>query len=193
MGEMKLYRNLMSMGGGVEACLERNLVTSALVLIYTGIDTAGWLDSNERFAKRGSFIGWVDKYLLQAKPLACTAIDLYAARCGMVHIFTPDSELSVQGRARRICYAWGSARVENVQRTIDVANKGAEYVAVSVNELYEAWRLGILAFTEEVENDPVRKARVYAKASQFFTELDTAVITDLLDAIDDKESRNATE
>ena len=129
--------NLMLLGSGVEACLRDNLSAPALILLYSGIDTTGWLDSDQRYATRSSFINWVDKYLLRAKPLACTALDLYAARCGLVHIFTPDSQLSAQRHARRICYAWGSAQMEDLQRTIDISNKGAEYVAVHVNDLYE--------------------------------------------------------
>lgn len=174
----------MLLGAGVETCLQNNLSGPALILLYSSIDTAGWLDSDQQYATRSSFINWVDKYLLRAKPLACMALDLYAARCGLVHIFTPDSQLSTQGHARRICYAWGQARAEDLQRTIDLSNKGTEYVAVHVDELYEAWRLGLLAFTEDIENDPARKTRVYAKAKQFFSELNVDQVTDLLDVVD---------
>ena len=73
--------------------------------------------------------------------------------------------------------------MEDLQRTIDISNKGAEYVAVHVNDLYEGWRLGLLAFTEEIERDPERRKRVYAKADQFFSALSVKEFTDLLDAI----------
>src|SRR2546430_3498723 len=114
MSEQKLYRNLMLLGAGIEACLQNSLSAPALILLYSGIDTAGWLDSDQQYATRSSFISWVDKYLLRAKKLACTALDLYAARCGLVHIFTPDSHLSARGDARRICYAWGRGRAEDL-------------------------------------------------------------------------------
>lgn len=185
MSEQKLYRNLMLLGAGVEACLQNSLSGPALILLYSGIDTAGWLDSDQQYATRSSFINWVDKYLLRAKPLACTSLELYAARCGLVHIFTPDSQLSTQGHARRICYAWGQARTEDLQRAIDLANQGTEYVAVHVNELYEAWRLGLLSFTEDIEHEPARKAGVYAKAKQFFSELNVEQVIDLLDVIEE--------
>jgi hypothetical protein len=184
MSEQKLYRNLMLLGAGVEACIEKKLSAPALILIYSGIDTAGWIDSDQSFTTRSSFINWVDRYLLQARPLACTAVDLYAARCGLLHTLTPDSQLSSQGRARRICYAWGQARVADIQRVIDTSNKNSEYVAVHVEELYEAWRLGLLAFTQEIENDPARSSRVYAKAKQFFSEWDAESVKSLRDDID---------
>lgn len=160
----------MLLGAGVEACVEKKLTAPALILIYSGIDTAGWLDSDQPFATRSSFMDWVNRYLLPSRPLDCTAVELYAARCGLLHTMTPDSQLSAQGRARRICYAWGQARVEDLRRTIDVTNKTSEYVAVHVEELYEAWQSGLLAFTQEIDNDPARRSRVYAKAKQFFSE-----------------------
>jgi hypothetical protein len=171
MSELVLYKNLMLLGSGVEACLEKKLTGPALILLYSAIDTAGWLDSPEKDATRESFIKWVDDYLLKAKPLGCTSLDLYAARCGLLHTFSPDSRLSFKGKARRICYAWGTASVQDLQRTIDLTNKFTEYVAVHVNDLYEGWRIGLLAFTQDLEDDPTRKTRVYEKTSNFFSEL----------------------
>lgn len=161
----------MLLGRGIDACIQKKLTAPALILIYSGIDTAGWIDSSEDCATRTSFIRWVEAYLLKAKPLQCTAGDLYAARCGLLHTFTPDSKLTSDGKARRICYAWGTASVEYLQRTIDLTNKSGEYVAVHIDDLDEAWRLGVMEFAEELERDLDRKLRVYRKASKFFAEL----------------------
>jgi len=90
MSDQKLYENLMSLGRGVDVCLYNKLIGPALTLIYTGIDTVGWLDSNNPCATRDSFMGWTNRYLLSSNRLACTAIDLYAARCGLLHTFTPN-------------------------------------------------------------------------------------------------------
>src|SRR5262245_35434158 len=174
----------MLLGSGIETCLEKKLTAPALILLYSGIDTAGWLDSPDRDATRDSFLKWVGNYLLKAKPLACTALELYAARCGLLHTMTPDSRLSFEGKARRICYAWGTASVQHMQRTIDLAGKSNEYVAVHVNELFEAWRLGLLAFSKELDNDPARRARVHAKAAQFFSDLGMDAVRDALAVMD---------
>ena len=45
MNELALYKNIMILGRGIEACIEKNLTGAALILIYSGIDTVGWLDS----------------------------------------------------------------------------------------------------------------------------------------------------
>jgi hypothetical protein len=174
----------MLLGSGIDACIEKKLNCPALILIYSGIDTVGWLDSSEYCATRTSFMKRVDAYLLKAKPLQCTSLDLYAARCGLLHTSTPDSKLSYVGKARRICYAWGIASVKDLQRTIHLTNKTDEYVAVHVNDLYEAWRLGVLQFTEELEKDPDRKSRVYKKAGKFFSELGLDTVCKVLTKLD---------
>jgi len=46
MSEEKLLKNLMSLMSGIDVCLERNLKGPALTLIYSTIDTAGWLDTD---------------------------------------------------------------------------------------------------------------------------------------------------
>jgi hypothetical protein len=182
-GELPLYKNIMLIGSGIEICIEKKLIGPALILIYSGIDTMGWLNSTEKNATRNSFMNWVDTYLLKAKPLPCTSLDLYAARCGLLHSFTPDSQLSSSGRARYINYAWGTAIVQDLQRTIDVANKSDECVAIHIKDLYEAWRLGVLKFTEELENDPEKKAKVYQKAGRFFDELSLETMSNVLTVI----------
>ena len=184
MTEFPLYKNILLLASGIEACIEKKLNSSALILIYSGIDTVGWLDSAEEFATKTSFKKWVDTYLLKAKPLACTSLDLYAARCGLLHTFTPDSKLRSKGRARYINYAFGSAAVQDMQRTIDWRNNSDKYVAIHVNDLYKAWQLGVLRFCEELEKDPERKAQVHKKAGQFFVELGLDTMSDILTVVD---------
>ena len=186
MSELPLYKNMMLLASGIDACIEKKLNTPALILIYSTIDTTGWLDSSKTFATNDSFMNWVDNYLLKAKPLQCTSLDLYAARCGLLHTFTPDSQLSSSGRARRIYYAWGTGSVQDLQRTIDLTNKSQEYVAVHVNDLYEAWQLGLIQFSEELEKDPDRKARVYKKANKFFADFGLEAMSEILTVINDK-------
>jgi hypothetical protein len=186
MAELPLFKNMMLLKSGIEACIEKKAITPALVLIYSAIDTTGWLDSREAFTTRNDFISWVDNYLLKANPLKCTALDLYAARCGLLHTFTPDSQLSSLGRARVICYAWGEAKADVMQQAIDIKNKANDLVAVQVNDLYQAWLSGLALWGEELEKDPVRKTRVLAKAGKFFAEMGVNTMSEILSVIDGK-------
>ena len=96
-----LRQNLFQLVYATENCIEKQFITPALILIYTGIDIAGWLDAeSDDTPVQESFIGWAQRYLLSAKPLPCTAIELYSARCGLLHTLTPDSRLSTTGDAR---------------------------------------------------------------------------------------------
>ncbi len=47
MVEAPLLTNIMLLGNGIEACLEKHLLIPALILMYSGIDVMGWLASNE--------------------------------------------------------------------------------------------------------------------------------------------------
>lgn len=188
MCEETLQKNIIQLCLGVDACLGKKLITPALVLLYSGIDTVGWLNSTEPFATKSTFISWVDEYLLKGTSISCTSLELYAARCGLLHTFSPDSKLSHEGKVRRICYAWGTGNVQNCQRAIDLTSE-SEYVAIHINELYEAWQLGVLKFIEQLENDPNRKAIVYQKANKFFSNLSTKVVDEALAIFDPPPSK----
>jgi hypothetical protein len=194
MSELDLYKNIVLLGSGIDACIEKKYIGPALILIYSGIDTVGWLSSNEDYATRNSFMKWVDAYLLKEKPLQCTSLELYAARCGLLHTFTADSKLSSTGEARRICYSWGTGNVHDLHRTLQWAGNASEHVAVHVNDLYEAWRLGVLKFTDELEKTPERKRQVYKKADKFFSDLSLGVVQQVVSISQDQlNSRKETD
>lgn len=177
------YKNLLELGAGIENCYESKLLPPTLVLIYSSIETAGWLHNEDPSAgSKKVFTEWVNRYLLKANSMHCTALDLYAARCGMVHTLTSDADLIDQGKARRVCYAWGNARAEDLQESINRMNKSAELVAVHIWELYNAWKRGLAAFHTELENDAPRAARVSERARKFFGHLPTLTITNFLEA-----------
>lgn len=171
MSELALYKNIMLLGSGINICLEKGLCIPALVLIYSGIDTVGWLNSTQQFASKKTFRMWVDDYLLKAGPLPCSSLELYAARCGLLHTLTSDFELSSNGKLRRIFYVWGSASVEALQRSITLTGNSNRFVAIHINDLYEAWCLGVLQFVESLEINPAKKDQVYKKADKFFTDI----------------------
>ena len=88
----------------IELCVAARLGTPSLILLYSAIDIAGWLNSEHRKVQ-DRFTEWVDKYLLPNSSLKCTALDLYGARCGLVHSYSSDSDLSRSGKVTPIGYA----------------------------------------------------------------------------------------
>ena len=172
MSDPKLLENLMQLGAGVQACLDKRLSMPALILLYSAIDITSWLASGYTSSTvRERFTSWVDQYLLSAKRLGCTSLELYSARCGIVHTFTPDSQLANIEGIRRVAYAWGSAKSVDLQTLIEKTNWTDRLVAVHVEELFEGWRLGALAFVNELQENPKRAEMVKLKARKFFDHL----------------------
>jgi hypothetical protein len=184
MGEYPLLENIMLLKSGIDACIEKKAFAPALILIYSAIDTTGWLDSKAEFSTRDDFIEWVDKYLLKAKPLKCTAIDLYAARCGVLHTFTSCSRLSSVGKANIIFYAWGKANAEDMQRIMDYKNKSSNHpIVIHVDELYQAWLLGLGLWGKDLDCDSDKSTRVIAKAAKFFGDISVGTVSNILSII----------
>lgn len=184
MGKYPLLENILLLKTGIDACIEKKAFIPALTLIYSAIDTTGWLDSKAEFATRDDFMRWVDKYLLKAKPLKCTAIDLYAARCGVLHTFTSASQLSSSGKANIIFYAWGKANTEHMQRIMDHKNTSSNHpTVVHIDELYQAWLLGLEQWGKDLDSDSYRSARVIAKAAKFFEHVSIETVSSILSII----------
>jgi hypothetical protein len=184
MGESEFFKNIFTLGAGIEECLQEHLYMPALVLIYSGLDTLGWLASSEEYASKKSFLDWADNYILELTPLGCTALDLYGARCGILHTLTADSKPTSGKQPRRICYAYRRGDAEKMQRAIDLGKKDEKYVAIHVDKLWEAWRIGIIRFMEELESDPERKARVLKKADKFYINLSPALLDNAVDILE---------
>jgi hypothetical protein len=114
----------------------KKLQRPTLVLLYSAIDVAAWLSNDDQNAKVGKrFMAWVDQYLLKAKPLHCTSADIYAARCGVVHKLSPDSDMSDQGKARQVCCTWDNRDADKLQALIVHTCMTDRYVALQIESL----------------------------------------------------------
>jgi hypothetical protein len=158
--------------------MEKKAQLPTLVLLYSAIDVTAWLSNDDPTAKVGKrFMAWVDQYLLKAKTLHCTSADLYAARCGLVHKLAPDSDMSDQGKARQVCYAWGNRNADDLQALTAHEGMTDRFVCVQIEDLYMAWQLGVELLVKEMDRDNVREARILARVTKFFN----ADATDTLD------------
>ena len=164
-----LEKNFYNIIKSIELCLNAKLQISSLVLLYSGIDIVAWLNrpiSKER-ATRKDFIRWVDDYLLPNPNIKCKAIDLYAARCAIIHSYSFSSELSKKGEAEEICYSWGNANIKSLQNDIDRRFKKSA-VAIHINDFLEAFREGIEKFKLFIKNDKEKEKIVCDRANKYF-------------------------
>ena len=171
----------------IDLCIRYRLRGPALILLYSGIDIAGSLDSDEQSVQR-RFTRWIDNYLLLDSALDCTAADLYGARCGLVHTYSPTSALSKAGKALEIGYAWKPDTAAELKKLV---LRGAElkqhlgqepmyFVAIQGDDLIESFRQGVVRFLNELERDPDRAAAAYAKSGHFISDLPSETAAEML-------------
>ena len=164
-----LENNLDNVVKSIEICLKEKLQLSSLVLLYSGIDIVAWLNrpvSKER-ATRKDFINWVDDYLLPNPNIKCRAIDLYAARCAIVHSYSFSSVLSKDRKAKEIYYSWGKANIKSLQNDIDRRLK-KNTVAIHINYFLEVFKEGIEKFKLSIKNDKEKEKVVHDRTNKYF-------------------------
>jgi len=131
---------------GIELCLENKLQLPALTLIYSSIDSLSWIAyEDKKVSKR--FTKFIDNYMYKAKQLKPSSLDLYAARCSILHTLTPESDLSNNGKALQIAYAWGNASVNDLEVSINLSEFSG-MTCLHINDLFESFKLGLLLFLE---------------------------------------------
>lgn len=118
------------------------------MLIYSCIDILGWLDRpKEKLDNtREDFVNWVERYMDPDSSLKCSALDLYAARCSVLHTNTPSSSyLFRDGKAKKIFYMYGEVNEQEINNLI--ANEPQDStIFIRVENLYKALLVGIKKF-----------------------------------------------
>jgi hypothetical protein len=170
MNDENLKQNLFLICESINLCMSKKLINPSLILLYSGIDILGWIEYGDSLSSGQRFRNWVESYMLPLPQSNCNSTDLYGARCGLIHTFTPDSDLSKKGKARKILYAWGTSEIHALNEMIDLANLN-EYVAVKIEILITAFRNGIESFLANLEKIPEKAQAVYARAANFFTHM----------------------
>jgi hypothetical protein len=173
---MELEENLIQLFESIEDCLLKRRLLPCLILLYSTIDIVSSLESGR--ASGSAFMAWADKYLLRGASLPCTASDLYAARCGILHTLSAESNMSRKGTARQVVYGWGDAKTGELER----ASKelGRNNCVVHVRELIDAFRVGLASYLQEAMQDNNRKQKIYAGARTWFTHMDKNTVTAFL-------------
>lgn len=156
----------------IRLSIDNTLPLPSLMLIYSGIDISGWLGAETASLKsRESFTQWVDLYMLPCAAIACSSIDLYSARCSILHTLTPDSDLSRSGTAKRIAYTWGDLKPEDFEIEIaDKVNK-SDLVVLHIGDTFNAFKSGWAKFIESYEKDASVAPLFHERASKFFAHL----------------------
>jgi hypothetical protein len=118
--EQAFYQNLTEQLDTISDCLERRRIIPCLCLIYSSIDVVASLERRPNEDPKAAFVRWVSDNMSKTKPLSCTPLELYAARCGILHTFTADSDLSRKGKVVRSSTPGGTPMPRILRRLRDV-------------------------------------------------------------------------
>ena len=131
----------------IRLCINNNLHGPALILIYSTIDILATLgrDTKHRHVKKDDFLQWVEKHLLPDSDLDCSAIDLYGARCGILHSYSPASNLSDLGSAKMLIHVWGSDSEAEFLKPVE-KTEPQNVLVIHVEKLFTALIEGIIKF-----------------------------------------------
>ncbi len=105
----KLVEHTKTTHEAINILIKSELYGSALVLFYSWIDRMAWLSTDKEISTGVDFKNWVNSYLLPDRKLPCSADDLWAARCSVLHTLTSYSRDTEKGRAKRIKYFFSNA------------------------------------------------------------------------------------
>lgn len=179
MSEKALQENILQWLEAVDLCLAHRFITPTLILIYSGIDTLAWLNRrhDEPNVTGEDFMRWVDTYMLPDKRVQCKSSDLWSARCGLVHTFSPESSRTRSGKAKMLYYAWGQQSVEPLMDGIHLVSREDEIAAIHVDLLIEALRDAVVKFLSAPYDDPDWQSVVFKRAGEFFLSVSTDGLT----------------
>jgi hypothetical protein len=89
------------------------------------------------------------------RQLGCTAEDLYAARCGLLHSGAAESKLSREKHASELWYATSLHSVPGIQAFAQ--RVGANAKVVYLTALLTAFSQGVVQFSDELSSDETRR------------------------------------
>ena len=162
--EKRLDRLIDEIHSGIETCVDTQLYLCALILLYSGIDGLAALESGR--ANVSAFKKWVEDHLLPSADLQCTANDLYAARCGVVHTFSQESKRSRKGKAKTFLYVRDDTERKQLETSIDAVgrhgtrNDATGQVVIDIQKLYWAFQKGVKSFRADVHSNPELRKKV---------------------------------
>ena len=158
-------KNYNSLRMALAVCASAGCVMPAVMLAYAGMDIAGALYAPTiRYrATPANFKEWARRFVLPRLQTQVTAEDLYAGRCGVVHVYSPSSGAEQSGgRRREITYVGYNPEKEQALATIRAMAGSSQrpnvenLIILSVQEIVVAFDAGWMQMLSEVMADSTR-------------------------------------
>lgn len=174
-----LQSNVIALFDAVDICAERKHPLATLMLVYSGMDVIASLEREPKEGVGACFARWTEKYLLSDSKLGCTGLELFAARCGILHSFSADSDLYRAGKARRVMYAWGTASKDDLSEAATRLRRN-DCVSIHVTELLDAFRTAVGNYFTEVGESDHGVNTVLENAGMWLVNMDPGLVREFL-------------
>jgi len=144
---------------GVESCVSKECLVSAIALIYSTIDALSALTRpvTQADTERSVFIDWVRCYLLPSSRVPCTPEDLYGARCGILHNYGIDSSMRRRDAAKALIYCWRNGPQPDSHHRAHIPG---DALTICVEDLKEALDAAVEKFLQQIEADQALRSTV---------------------------------
>ena len=146
---------------------KRNLAAAQLIL--SAIDVIAGLDrpSSQVETSGDIFIQWCDAHMaLTGTNCTLTGLDLWGARCGFLHGYTPIAKVVRQGRARMLGY------VDEAQSPVMGSEEVPDLLIISLRSLAAALAQGMAASMKRANNDELIGPIVNQRMETMFHSID---------------------
>jgi hypothetical protein len=156
---------------GINVCLESQCYGCAVILIYSGIDAMAGLSisATQSKATRDDFAKWCDRYILFPGSVQLAGIELYSARCAVLHTYGVESDLTRDGKCR--CIGYMDVSVPEIRQHSSVQ----DLVLISITAFAKAFFEGINRFLVDLFADPARSAIAESRLQKLLTAFPTAM------------------
>lgn len=173
-----------------ELCRARALDIPMLVLIYTAMDTLAWaLYGGKIQGVRERFTSLCDNYILPGSDIQCAALELYAARCSVLHTLGWESDLSKLGKARSVFYSFGTDDPTLAQAALELTNPG-QFVSLRPDDLLVAVKGAVIIVATLASEDKELAARLSVAAGKQYRSLESAAGDRMFEAFLEKKKNN---
>ena len=162
------YQTYYEIIQSIETSIDQRKIITSLVLLYSAIDSFSNISNCSDKNGREVFKDWVDRWMLNNNNLKCSSIDLYAARCGILHGFISESDFSKKTKAKRICYAWGNSDLQKLKNQIEKTDAHNECIALRLEDLFIAFKMEVANCIDEMNKNDNWKTIFEMKATKYF-------------------------
>lgn len=173
-------------------CREHALDVPMLVLIYTAMDTLAWALYGDKIqGVRERFTKLCETYILPSGRIQCAALELYAARCSVLHSLGWESDLSKSSKARSVFYSFGADDPTLTQAVLEVTNPG-QFVSLRPDELLDVLTEAVATVAALAAQDEKLASRLSVAAGKQYKSLESTAADRTFGAFIEKVQSNTS-